>query len=236
MNRKVFVGVCAILLATGVLAFMWGGAQHPRTDASLGPVGTPEYFRAFAHHVAKHEAWQSIHTGILAGPVLWALGAVGLWRRFSPGTEGGWSALGLLSLALGAAAWSVVFVLDGFIAPLQAAAIMEAGSSIDAVHAFRSNQEIVIRLGLVSWLLIGAGIASMSVGVWASRQQGRLIRLVLAPFGLAVGLWPLVAWGAGTFRPGPFTSPLWTATAILTSLWFLVAAVVLVRKGPEPGE
>ena len=144
--------------------------------------------------------------------------------------ETGWSMLGLLSMGLGAAAWTVVFVLDGFVAPLQAAAITEAGSSLDAVHAFRANQEIVIRLGLVSWLLIGFGIASISAAAWASRDQARLIRLVLVPAGFLVGLWPMVAWVAGIFRPGPFTSGSWTATAILTSCWFLVASVALVRK------
>ena len=138
--------------------------------------------------------------------------------------------LGLLSMGLGAAAWTVVFVLDGFVAPLQAAAITEAGSSLDAVHAFRANQEIVIRLGLVSWLLIGFGIASISAAAWASQDRARLIRLVLVPAGFLVGLWPMVAWVAGTFRPGPFTSGTWTATAILTSCWFLVAAVALLRK------
>lgn len=230
MNKNFFFSMCAMLLTMGVLAFLWGGAQHPLTDASLGPLGTPEYFRAFARHVTGHEDWQAIHGGILAGPVLWALGAVGLARHFSPATDAGWSTMGLLSLALGAAGWTVVFVLDGFLAPLQAAAIMEAGSSVDAVHAFRSNQEIVIRLGLVSWILIGWGIASMSAAAWESQHRGRLVRLVLAPMGLVVGLWPLAAWVVGAFRPGPFTSGLWTATAIVTSVWFLIASVVLVRR------
>lgn len=233
MNKDLFTLVCASLLMTGVIAFLWGGAQHPATDASLGPLGTPEYFRAFASHVAGHEGWRAIHAGILAGPVLWALGAVGLARRFSPATEPGWSALGLMSLGLGAVAWAVVFVLDGFVAPLQAAAVMEAGSSLDAVLAFRSNQEVVIRLGLVSWLLIGFGIAAMSTGAWVSKDRG-LVRLVLAPIGFVVGLWPLVAWAAGPFRPGPFTSELWTPTALMTSAWFLVASFALLRRKAGP--
>ena len=174
--------------------------------------------------------WEHIHSGILAGPILWTLGSVGLAKRFSQEIDTGWSMLGILSLGLGAAAWAVVFVLDGFVTPFLAAAIMEAGSSLDAVHAFRANQEIVIRLGLVSWLLLGFGVASISAAAWASRDQARLTRLVLVPAGFLVGLWPLVAWAAGIFRPGPFTSSSWTATAILTSCWFLVAAVALVRK------
>jgi len=214
---------------TGAIVFLWGGAQHPLTDSSLGPLGTDEYFRAFAVHVAGHEGWENIHTGILAGPVLWALGAVGLARRFSA-KDSGWSALGSLALGLGAVAWSVVFVQDGFVAPFHAAAIMAPNSSVDAVNAFRSNQETVIRLGLVSSLLIGAGIASIAAAAWASPTRSRLVRFGLVPGGLVVGLWPLAAWATGLFRPGPFTSGTWTATAIVTSLWFVVASVVLVQR------
>jgi hypothetical protein len=136
----------------------------------------------------------------------------------------------MMALGIGAAAWAVVFVLDGFVAPIQAAAVAEAGSSLDAVNAFRGNQEIVIRLGLVAWLLIGAGIASLSIAVWSSRARARLVRIVLVPAGIAVGTWPMVAFVAGPFRPGPFTSGLWTLTAILTALWFLIGAVVLVQR------
>jgi len=226
-------------LVTGAIAFLWGGAQHPLTDSSLGVLGTDEYFRAFAMHVAGYEGWQDIHTGILAGPVLWALGAVGLARHFAAETDPGWSVLGLLALGLGAVAWSVVFVQDGFVAPYQAAAVMEPSSSVDAVNAFRNSQEGVIRLGLVAWLLIGTGIASIAAAAWASGYRSRLVRFVLIPGGLVVGLWPLAAWATGVFRPGPFTSGTWTATAILTSLWFTVGSVVLVRRrpaaaGPDP--
>ncbi|MBO6574004.1 MAG: hypothetical protein JJ896_01190 [Rhodothermales bacterium] len=230
MNKNLFAAACALLLTTGAVVFLWGGAQHPSTGSSLGPVGSPEYFRAFARHVADHVGWREIHSGILAGPILWALGTVGLADRFSLERQSNWSMLALLSLSMGAATWAVVFVLDGFVAPLQAEAILAAGSSIDAVHAFRSNQEIVIRLGLVSWLLIGVGIASISAAARTAGEQARLIRFVLVPGGFLVGLWPLVAWIMGPFRPGPFTSGTWAATAILTSAWFVVASVVLVRK------
>ncbi len=171
MNKNLFAATCAAFLTVGSLVFLWGGAQHPLTDSSLGIVGTPEYFRAFAHHVAEHVGWQKIHTGILAGPILWTLGSVGLAIRFSRNKSTGWSMLGLLSLGLGAAGWATVFVQDGFVSPLLAAAITGAGSSLDAVHAFRANQEIVIRLGLVSWLLLGFGIASVSAAAWGSRGQ-----------------------------------------------------------------
>lgn len=230
MSKDRFQWICATLLTAGVVAFLWGGSRHPLTDASLGPLGTPDYFRAFARHVAGHSGWQEIHAGILAGPVLWALGAVGLARRVGREGDAGWAQFALVGLAIGSALWAVVFTLDGFVAPLQAAAVMAAGSSADAVQAFRSNQEIVLRLGLVSWLLIGTGIASLSMAARASSERARLVRFVLVPVGLVVGLWPLVAFVAGPFRPGPFTSSLWTATAIVTGVWFLIAAAALVQR------
>jgi len=230
VNRDPLPWACAALLTGGVLAFLWGGAQHPLTDSSLGQLGSPDYFREFARHVANQAGWQRIHAGILAGPVLWALGSVGLARRLRGEGEVGWSELALMALGTGAALWAVVFVLDGFVAPLQAAAVVEPGSSVDAVNAFRTNQEIVIRLGLVSWLLIGTGIASLSIAAWSSREQARLVRVALVPAGLAVGTWPIVAFVAGPFRPGPFTSVLWTPTAILTAIWFLIAVAVLLRR------
>lgn len=53
-------------LIVGSMVFLWGGAQHPATG-----------------HVVEHAAWQTIHTGILAGPILWALGVWGV-RKWLP--------------------------------------------------------------------------------------------------------------------------------------------------------
>ncbi len=230
MNRDAFDWLGALLLVAGAGVFLWGGAQHPATDSSLGPVGTPQYFRAFAEHVVSMEGWRVIHTGILAGPILWALGSLAVARRTHGAKGDPWSRLGVHALGMGAVAWSIVFILDGFVAPMNAAAVLDGGS-IDALNAFRANQEIVIRLGLVSWLLIGVGIAALSVGALTRTPRGRT-HMAVAAMGLMVGLWPIVAWGTGEFVPGPFTSGLWTSTALLTSLWFILSAAVLVTTAP----
>ena len=226
MSRDAFDWFGAVLIITGVVVFLWGGAQHPATDDSLGAVGTEEYFEAFAGHVATSDRWQVIHTGILAGPLLWALGLLAIARRTHGHESDSWSQLGVHSMTMGAIGWSIVFVLDGFVAPLNAAAVLDGGT-IAAVNAFRTNQEIVIRLGLVSWLLIGVGIAATSVAMLTHARRRRT-RVALATVGLVVGLWPIAAWVTGEFVPGPFTSALWTATAVLTSLWFLASATAVI--------
>ena len=75
----------AALLVAGSLAFLGAGARHPHIDAALGPVGSDAFFRAFADVIMRVPNWEMIHTVLLAGPVLWALGAAGvaclaLWR------------------------------------------------------------------------------------------------------------------------------------------------------------
>lgn len=215
----------AACLLVGAAAFLWGGAQHPSTDATMAAVGTAEYFRIFAEHVAAADNWEVIHTGILVGPLLWAMGIVSLGREAGAGPAAHWSRLGSHALGLGAVAWAVVFVLDGFVAPLHAEAVLESGNAA-AVMAFRTNQEVVIRLGLVAWILIGVGIASSAVGTWSSSIRS-LRAGSFAILGLCVGLWPLAAWSIGDFRPGPFTSGLWVPTAVLTSMWAGWAAVEL---------
>jgi hypothetical protein len=82
-----------------------------------------------------------------------------------------------------AGAWAVVFVLDGFVAPIQAAAVLESGST-EALQAFAANQEFVIRLGLVSWLLVGAGVLFLGIGLLTARKASRGIRVGLGMSGI----------------------------------------------------
>ncbi|MBB4929970.1 hypothetical protein F4561_000790 [Lipingzhangella halophila] len=228
--------VSAALMAAGVALFMWGGSQHPPTDTSMGVVGSEDYFRTFAEHVARTEDWRSTHAGLLAGPLLWALGSVGFaaHARARPATGAGFAQSGLVALAMGAVAWSVVFVVDGFVAPLQAESAAAGDFTPEAMAAFRFSQEIVGRLGLVSWLLIGAGIAGLAAAVLADRDLGPVWRLGLGLSGVAIGLWPAAGAAVGIFQPSVFTSALWVPTALVTSLWFLLAAVALLWRGARP--
>src|SRR5215207_3197270 len=114
----------AILLPLGSVLFVTGGGNHPRAGTAFGPVGTPEFYRAFADHIQHQSNWVPIHVLILVGPVLWALGAPRRRRTHDdltvPMAETPMSAMdGLASraLLLGAALWAVVFVMDGFVAP-----------------------------------------------------------------------------------------------------------------------
>lgn len=236
MPRRTIIPFAA-LLAAGSVVFLWGGALHPATGAELGPIGSAAYFRNFARHVVEHPAWQVVHTGILAGPILWTLGCLGL-RRWLSGDDGSadgsdFLSVGLGALLMGTVAWSVTFVLDGFVAPVHAAAVVAGGAGQDAsLLAFRASQEIVIRLGLVAWLLLSTGVACLAVEILRGKGRRPKVRLPIGGLGLALGAWTVIAWAVGIFRPGPFTSPAWVPTAVLTALWFIAlgAAAVVYRS------
>ncbi|HEX4779931.1 MAG TPA: hypothetical protein VH301_04210 [Usitatibacter sp.] len=232
-SERLFHLVCGLLLVAGSVAFVWGGAQHPPTDTRLGAIGSDEFFRNFVRHVAAHSDWELIHAGILAGPVCWALGGVGMALRLRALGETRFGTLGLVALAMGATAWTVAFVFDGFVALRIAKAIGSAvpGEAPALFAAFQANQVVVIRLGLVSLMLIGAGMAALGASMLCTEAPGHAAQRVLGVAGIALGLWPAVACAAGVFRPGPFTSPAWATTAVLTAAWFLVAGLGLVVTG-----
>lgn len=222
----------ALLLIAGTLLFLNGGRQHPAINASLGPAGSDEYFRNFAGHVVHHHDWEGIHAQILAGPVLWALGAAALAERRRRAGEWRWSGLGRTALLLGAAGWAMVFVFDGFAAP-QIAGRLAAADSVLApalISEFAANQTVVIRAGLVSWLLVA--LAAVSFGASLLAPPAGLLRRAVGGLGIPIGLASLAAWLLGSFSPGPFVSPWWNSIAIATGLWFLLAGVWLARAEP----
>ncbi len=132
-SERVFNLICGALLIIGGAVFIWGGSQHPPTDARLGVVGSEEFFRNFVRHIVQQGNWQSIHTGILAGPVCWALGGVGASLMLRRHGEDCFSALGAVALAMGATAWAVTFVFDGFVALRYAQTIVVAQAASKAV-------------------------------------------------------------------------------------------------------
>ena len=122
----------------------------------------------------------------------------------------------------------MTFVFDGFVAPDIVRWLMpETGWHVLAV-----NQDVVIRLGLVSWIMLGFAMIAGSVDTLVSNQS-RSAR-VLAWLGITLGAWPFVAWATRIFLPGPFTSPYWNATAVSTAFWFLVVGVFLLVSVPPP--
>ncbi|PRX47145.1 hypothetical protein B0I33_106244 [Prauserella shujinwangii] len=215
----------AALLALGSGAVLWGATQRPATDAELAPLGSAEYVQVLAENIvaAEHE-WRAVHAALLAGALLWALGAPALRMR----TGGGFTGTGLLALGMGAALWTVALVLDGFVAPVRASAAAAQSFTVRSLDGFRATHEAAATLGVLGWLLIGLGVAALSSAAVAARELPGPVRFGTGVPGVLVGLWPLAAVGAGFFRPGVFTSELWRPTAAVTAVWFVVAAAALV--------
>ena len=216
-----------ILLVAGSLIFLGAGRHHPIIDATLGPPGSDEFFRAFAGHMLHMPNWESIHLGILIGPVLWALGLAGIARAVAPAATP-LAEVGKMALMLGASLWAVAFVLDGYVGPRLAQAIAAAGVGADglAIKTFSTNQYMMARLGMLSVVLIGGSILVISAAMVVESPL-RSWRAVVGGLGVLVGAWPLIAAARGEFWPGPFTSPYWTATAISLGLWFLLLGTAI---------
>ena len=235
--------VSVALLAAGSLSFLLAGSLHPRIGAALGPVGSEAFLRAFAAEIVRVPHWEAIHTGILAGPVLWALGAAAI-PRVLPARAAVLGEIGRNALLLAAAAWTVAFVLDGFMAPGFAHAVVDAtdvAAEHDALRAFQANQRIVARLGTVSIVLIGVAESAFGLALLTSARavaraasRGAAWSIAVGASGVLVGLWPILAAARGEFVPGPFTSPYWTITALATGAWFGALASALPLRGIHP--
>ena len=225
VRSRLVAAIPALLLLSGSVVFIAAGRHHPRVGGALGTVGSPEYFVAFAHEIVRTHGWESMHAMILAGPMLWALGVAGLARAL-PGHVAALGDIGRAALLLAAAAWGVAFVLDGFVAPELAREITDIARGADsatALAAFETNQRIVARLGMVSVVLMGAGIVALALALTGSARAASW-RFAVGAAGLFIGGWPLYAAARGEFDPGPFTSPYWTLTALMLAAWFALLA------------
>jgi hypothetical protein len=217
----------ALLLVAGSLVFLGAGRHHPIIDSTLGRAGSDEFFRSLAGHMLHMPNWESIHLGILLGPVLWTLGVAGIARllatRATPLAD-----IGKTALMLGAALWVIAFVLDGYVGPRLAQAIASAGVGADAlpIRTFAINQFTMARLGMLAMVLIGGAILVFS-GAMLVGARMRSWQAVVAGLGVLVGGWPLLAAAQGEFSPGPFTSPYWSLTALSLGLWFLLLGTVV---------
>jgi hypothetical protein len=217
----------ALLLVAGSLIFLGAGRHHPIIDATLGPPGSDEYFRAFAAQMLHMPNWESIHLGILVGPVLWTLGVASIARlvsaRATPLAD-----VGKTALMLGASLWAIAFVLDGYVGPRLAQVLATAGVGADAlaIKTFSTNQYMMARLGMLSIAFIGGAILVISAAMLVGSPL-RSWRTVVGGLGVFVGGWPLIAAARGEFWPGPFTSPYWTATAITLGIWFLLLGTAM---------
>jgi hypothetical protein len=214
--------VSGILLAIGAFLFMGGGSQHPHINASLGPLGSEQFYHAFAAHVRMSAHWEAYHNLILIGPVLWALAASGLEAVLPRGGAQLW-AVARTSLGIGATLWIVAFALDGHNAPAFANAIAVAAdpeSARDKLFQFSISSRLVAYLGRIGWTMMTLSLAAFGVGMLLT-PRATLWRKLVGASGVLLGLWTIFEVVRGDFTPGPFTSQLWTATALATGLWVL---------------
>jgi hypothetical protein len=212
-----------LLIVIGSVVFVYGGALHPKINSSLGALGSSEFFKNFYMHIAQHGSWELIHAMILAGPLMWLLGVGSFWSDRS-----GWTRMANTAMTLAATVWAVTFVFDGFVAPF----IVRWLTPETGLYQLAANQVVVIRLGLVSWLMLGFSMIAGGVGILVS-SRSRSAK-VLAWVGTSLGAWSFIAWTTGTFIPGPFTSRYWNVTAVSTAFWFLAVGVfLLVSVAPQ---
>lgn len=214
----------AFFLVLGSVVFLAGGRVHPAIGATAGG-GPDDFFRAFAAKVVHTHGWHAMHMLILIGPLCWAVGAPTLVDGIASGARSLTSAA-RSALGLSAALWAVAFVLDGFGAPVYASAI-EAGdgsaATAGAMTSFQANAIMMSRLGLVSWVAGGLGMAMLGGELLSPGVRTRW-RVAVGLMGIMIGAWPLLAALQGEYAGGPFTSQYWRLNAIVVSAWHVALA------------
>ncbi len=222
----------ALVLIAGSLLFLAGGRGHPAISAALG--ATPEDFmREFAEKVRHTADWHAMHMMILVGPLCWAVAAPALVDALRPALRGVTSAA-RSALVLSASLWAVAFVLDGYGAPVYASAMGTNASPDDSaglLTIFQANAIMMSRLGLVSWVAGGAGIALLGLSLLAPGER-TVWRTTVAVSGLALGAWPMLAALEGEYSGGPFTSSFWMMNALAVGLWYVALASCVFGRRP----
>jgi hypothetical protein len=225
----------AIVLILGSVLFLSGGRAHPAINVALG-AGPEDFFRAFADTVLHTLGWHAMHMLIIVGPLSWAVAAPTLMDAIEPTARALTSAARSM-LVLSGALWAVAFVLDGFGAPVYAGAITGAGSSaIEAgvLTAFEANAIMMSRLGLVSWVAGGLGMAVLG-GLLLAHGVRMSWRIAIGVSGIAIGAWPLLAALEGEYAGGPFTSQYWMLNALAVGVWYIALATCAFWPRPAPG-
>lgn len=237
LSGRVFFVSSALIAVAGSFLMNYGGRHHPTISEAMGPLGTPPFYRSFARLMAAPD-WQSVHAQITSGPVLWAIGSVGLVAWLRARGDRYWSTAGLTALAMGGVVWILTYLNDGYVSPLIAPRLLEA-SPADAntlTVMFAASQQATLALALPGWLLIAGGTALISIGILSTftataSVADRVLTVVLGVSGFLFGAWPAIAKLSGDFEPGPMLSPWWAATASGMQLWFAVfAAWVAIRQ------
>jgi hypothetical protein len=214
--------------------FLTGGRGHPTISVALG-AGPDDFFRVFAAKVVHTHGWHAMHMLILVGPLVWAVAGPALLDALHPSARI-LTSIARSALLLSGGLWAVAFVFDGFGAPVYAQAITGGGSPAIAGAALTSFEAIAVmmsRLGLVSWVAGGVGMAILGGSLLVHGVRTRW-RLVVAVTGLVIGVWPLMAALQGEYAGGPFTSRFWMAKALAAALWYVALATCALGRDRRP--
>src|SRR5438128_8136600 len=98
---------------------------------------------------------------ILSGPVLWLMGILAFWAA----DRNPWIRLATIAMTMSATGWAITFVFDGFVAPY----IVRWLPAEAARNILSANQVVVIRLGLISWIVLGFSLIVGGIGMIALR-------------------------------------------------------------------
>ena len=211
-----------LLVIAGSILFLAGGRAHPAIGAGAGD-GAEAFFRTFAETVHRTHDWHGMHMLILVGPLFWAVAAPGLLDAIRPGLL---ISAGRSALLLSAALWAMAFVQDGFGAPVYAEAIVRAAppeTALGLTTSFQANAIMMSRLGLVSWVAGGLGMAALGGSLLLPGVR-TLWRGVVGVSGIVIGAWPLLAALEGEYAGGPFVSSFWMANALVVAIWYIALA------------
>jgi hypothetical protein len=216
------------LFVIGSLLFLAGGRHHPSINASLGSMGSVQFYQAFSDTVRAAPHWEAIHDMILIGPVLWALAASGVHWVLPRSGDPLW-AMARTALTLGAAAWVAAFALDGHNARAYADAIAAAAGPAalaDKAFQFSISTRLVGYFGRLGWMLVSLPFAVYGAGLLLGKGASAW-RKILGASGVLLGLWMLFELIRGDFTPAPFTSRYWLYTALATGVWTIAFGITI---------
>ncbi|HJU91280.1 MAG TPA: hypothetical protein VJ672_17980 [Gemmatimonadaceae bacterium] len=231
-SDRAIAWTAALFLIVGSLLFLAGGRAHPVISSALGGDAS-QFFVAFAAKVRSTHDWHAMHMMILVGPLFWALAAPTLLDVLRAEARV-LAAVARSALVLSAALWAVAFVLDGFGAPVYAAAMadMSRQDMTATITDFAANAIVMSRLGLLSLVVGGIGIVVIGVALLGSELRTPW-RIVVGASGILIGIWPLFAALQGEYAGGPFTSEYWRVNAIAIAAWFVGFGACAFGRAPE---
>ena len=235
-SERAYFIFSGLLMIVGSLLSANGGQQHPMISSKMGVLGSDSFYHHFAQLIAGDPNWEQVHAQILAAPVLWVLGGLALAALARAAGETRWSTLGLLSTAMGAVLWVVMYIFDGFVADRTAAWMLNGDPSLMPAYTanFGAGQWVAIRTSFVAWLLIAFGTAASSIALAALARRGagrgRGFAIVLVVLGLVLGAASFIASASGAFSPGPMVSPYYVPMLIGTQFWYIIAGLFVIYR------